>query len=165
MIKEKLIFQVIHLNLSKRFIIFISNLKETIMKKLISTNYSAGAFNTAMLLLRLFSGILMMSHGYQKLVHFAEFKSKFMDFMGIGSTTSLLLVIFAEFFCALFIVLGLFTRLAAIPLIIGMSVALFKAHNGDVFGDGEMSALFLAAFLTLLLVGPGKASVDGMTGK
>ena len=78
---------------------------------------------------------------------------------------SFTLVVFAEFFCALFIIIGLFTRLAAIPLIINMTVALIKAHDWKVFGDGEMATLFLAAFLMLLLLGPVKVSVDGMTGK
>ena len=104
-----------------------------------------------------------MNHGYDKLVHFSTYKPKFINFLGIGQGTSLCLAIFAEFFCALFIVLGLFTRLAAIPLIIGMCVALFKAHNGDFFGDGEMATLYLGAFLTLLLVGPGRASIDRRT--
>lgn len=132
------------------------------MGRLTSINYSNGAFNLAMLLLRLGSGVLMMAHGYDKLVHFAAYKGKFMNFMGIGVTASLSLSIFAEFFCAIFLVIGLFTRLAAIPLIINMGVALFKAHNGDVFGDGEKAALFLTCYLALLLCGPGKASVDGM---
>lgn len=132
------------------------------MGRFTSINYSNGAFNLAMLLLRLGSGVLMMAHGYDKLVHFAMYKGKFMNFMGIGVTTSLSLTIFAEFFCAIFLVIGLFTRLAAIPLIINMGVALFKAHHGDVFGDGEKAALFLTCYITLLLCGPGKASVDGM---
>lgn len=135
------------------------------MRKLITTRYSEGAFNTAMLLLRLFAGILMMYHGYDKLVQFGERHDQFMNFLGLGSTVSYTLVVFAEFFCSLFIVLGLFTRLAAIPLIITMGVALFKAHNGEIFGDGEMSALFLGCYLVILLLGPGKISVDGMTGK
>lgn len=88
-----------------------------------------------------------------------------MSFLGLGSTISLALVVFAEFFCALFIILGLFTRLAAIPLIVTMCVALFKAHDGQFFGKGEVAALYLAGFLVLLIVGPGKASVDGMIGK
>ena len=88
------------------------------MNKLLSTKYSTGAFNTAMLLLRLALGILMMMHGYNKLVHFADMQHKFMNFLGLGSTLSLILVIFAEFFCSLFLILGLFTRLATIPLII-----------------------------------------------
>ncbi|MBI3884004.1 MAG: DoxX family protein, partial [Sphingobacteriales bacterium] len=55
-----------------------------------------------------------------------------------------------------------FTRYAVIPLIITMGVALFKAHHGDVFGDGEMAMLYLAGYVLLLLVGPGKVSVDSM---
>lgn len=133
--------------------------------KLLSTKYSAGAFNAAMLFLRLGTGILMMSHGYDKLIHFSTYQQKFMSFLGIGSTMSLALTVFAEFFCALFIIIGLFTRLSAIPLIITMCVALFKAHNADFFGDGQTAALYLVGFLVLLIVGPGKISVDGMTGK
>ena len=133
--------------------------------KLLSTKYSAGAFNAAMLFLRLGTGILMMAHGYDKLIHFSQKQNGFMNFLGIGSTMSLALVVFAEFFCALFIILGLFTRLAAIPLIITMCVALFKAHNTDFFGDGQTATLYLVGFLVLLIVGPGKVSVDGMTGK
>ncbi len=135
------------------------------MKKLLSTNYTSGMFNTAMFLLRLVFGILMMKHGYEKLVRFADIKATFINFLGLGGTISLLLVVFAEFFCGLFIVIGLFTRLASVPLIICMSVALFKVHNSDFFGKGEIAALYLGAFLALLLLGPGKASVDGISGR
>lgn len=135
------------------------------MKKLLSTKYSAGAFSAAMLILRLGTGLLMMNHGYDKLIHFGTMHNKFMNFMGIGTSLSLALVVFAEFFCSIFLVLGLFTRLATIPLIIAMSVALFKAHNAEVFGKGELPALYLAAYVVLLLIGPGRVSVDGMVGK
>lgn len=88
-----------------------------------------------------------------------------MNFLGIGSTTSLILVVFAEFFCAIFLAMGLFTRLAAGILTIVMVVAVFKAHNGAVFGDGEMGMLYLGGFLSILLLGGGKASLDGLLGK
>ncbi len=135
------------------------------MKKLLSTKYSAGAFNTAMLLLRLGFGILMMMHGYQKLVNFGSLQHSFMNFLGLGSTISLALVVFAEFFCSLFIILGLFTRAATIPLIITMLVVIFKVNNSDVFLKNENAPLYLLGFLILLLLGPGKISVDSMTGK
>lgn len=135
------------------------------MRKLLSTKYSAGAFSAAMLILRLGLGILMMAHGYNKLIHFGEMQHKFMNFLGIGSTMSLALVVFAEFFCSLFLIIGLFTRLAAIPLIIATCVMVFKAHNGDVFGEGETAALYLTGYLVLLFVGPGRVSVDSMIGK
>jgi putative oxidoreductase len=135
------------------------------MKKMLSTSYSAGAFNAAMLVLRLATGGLMMKHGYDKLVHFATYKATFMSFLGIGASASLALVIFAEFFCALFIIIGLFNRLVVIPLIITMCVALFKAHNGEFMGEGEMAALYLGTYITLLFIGPGRISIDGMIGK
>lgn len=135
------------------------------MRKLFSANYSAGAINAALLVLRLGFGILMMAHGYEKLRGFGDMQHKFMNFMGIGSTASLALVVFAEFFCSLFIILGLFTRLATIPLIIATCVMVFMAHKGDVFGDGEIAALYLTGYIVLLFAGPGKVSVDGMIGK
>jgi putative oxidoreductase len=135
------------------------------MRKLFSTKYSAGAFNTAMLLLRIGAGLMMMNHGYQKLVNFSQMKGQFINFLGMGTTTSLCLVIFAEFFCSILIILGLFTRMATVPIIITMSVVLWKVTQGDFFGKGELAAVFLVVFFTILLVGPGKASVDGMIGK
>jgi putative oxidoreductase len=132
------------------------------MKRLLSTSCSDWAFNIGTFLLRLGAGGLVIAHGYDKLVHFATMRHQFMNFMGIGSSTSLTLVIFAEFFCGLLVLLGLFTRLSVIPLVISMSVALVKAHHNDVFGQGEKAALYLVCFLAILLLGPGKASVDGV---
>ena len=135
------------------------------MKKLLSTKYSAGAFSTAMLVLRLGLGALMLKHGYDKLVHFEATVEHMPSLLGMGKSVSAVLIIFAEFFCSLFLILGLFTRLAAIPLIIATCVMIFKSHNGEVFGDGEHAALYLTGYLVLLLIGPGRASVDSMIGK
>jgi putative oxidoreductase len=135
------------------------------MKKLLSTHYSPHAFNAALLLFRISIGILMMHHGYQKLVHFGEQQTMFINFLGMGSTVSLALVVFAEFFCSMFLILGLFTRPAALALSICMAVALCKAHQYDVFKDGEKAVLYLSAYILILLLGPGKISVDSMTGK
>lgn len=136
------------------------------MKKLLSTNYSDLSFNISLFLLRVVPGLMMLAnHGYGKLVHFADRKDKFINLWGMGSTTSLALVIFAEFFCAFLVIIGLFTRLSVIPLVISLSVALFKAHSGDIFGDGEIAAAFLTISFSILLLGPGKFSVDGIMGK
>ena len=108
------------------------------MKKLFSTGVSDNALSFALLVLRIGAGSLMMiNHGLDKLMHFAQKAPRFADPFHIGSTTSLSMVVFAEFFCAAFIILGLFTRLATIPLIIAMSVALFFAHKGEFFGKGS----------------------------
>ncbi|SHF28047.1 DoxX family protein [Flavisolibacter ginsengisoli] len=136
------------------------------MRKLFNTSTSDNAFSFAMLVLRLGVGLSMMiNHGLDKLMHFAQKAPRFADPFHIGSTTSLSLVVFAEFFCSAFIILGLFTRLACIPLIIAMSVALFIANKGAFFGVGEAAGLFLACFITLLFTGPGKVSLDRFIGK
>ncbi len=135
------------------------------IRKLISTKYSVLSFNIAMLILRIGMGGLMIPHGYDKLVHFTQYKKDFMSFLGLGGTVSLALVVFAEFFCAIFLIMGVFTRLFAIPLIIEMFVVVFKAHKGEIFGDGEHGMLFIAGYIVILLCGPGKASVDGIMGK
>jgi putative oxidoreductase len=135
------------------------------MSKLFSAKYNAGAFNLGMLILRLGAGILIVHHGYGKITHFNEMKSQFMNFMGLGASVSLGLVIFAEFFCGLLLILGLFTRFACIPLILVMCVVLFKVFALDVFGKGEIPAMYLISFITILFCGAGAISVDSRIGK
>ena len=135
------------------------------MKKLFSSKYSAGAVNAGMLFLRLALGVIMFHHGYQKITHFNSTTQHIPNLLGMGSTVNTSLIIFAEFFCSLFLMLGLFTRLACIPLIIAMSVALWKSHNMDFFGQGQLPVVLIAGFIAILFIGPGKISIDGMIGK
>jgi putative oxidoreductase len=58
------------------------------------------------------------------------------------------------------LILGLATRLAIIPLIILMIVAVFIVHGNDGFEKQEIGLLFLVAYLFLLVTGPGKYSID-----
>ncbi len=135
------------------------------MKNFFSTKYSDAAFNIGMFVLRVFLGLVLISHGYPKLVHFSTMRHKFMNFLSLGSTTSLVLIIFAEFFCGFLLIIGMFTRLAAIPVVIGMGVVFFMASNADLFGEGERGGVYMAASFLILLVGAGRISVDGMMKK
>ncbi|MDA3614318.1 DoxX family protein [Polluticaenibacter yanchengensis] len=131
------------------------------MKKvLFSTTTKPWAIDIASLLLRIVFGALMIPHGYGKLQNFDTYKAKFMSFMGLSQSISLGLAIFAEFFCAILLILGLFTRFSTIALIITFIVVVFKAHPMDFFGDGEMGTLYLGAYISILLLGPGKYSLD-----
>ena len=130
------------------------------MKKLFYHSYSPLAFNLATLILRVGLGVLMIpNHGWAKLSHFAEKKNTFMNFMGMGSTMSLALATFAEFFCSILLILGLFTRLATIPLIITVFVIL-NVHHWQFLGEHELVPAFLFGYLAILLLGPGKFSLD-----
>ncbi|CAL1517109.1 DoxX family protein [Chitinophaga sp. MM2321] len=139
------------------------------MRKLFSTGYTNGAVNFSMLVLRLVSGGLLMLHGWPKLVNFAAKMNSFPDPLGVGHKISLGMVVFAEFFCSIFIMLGLMTRLATIPVMICMCVVIFSIHGQDTaalnFGKIELPMLFLTSFIVLFFTGPGRFSIDGALGK
>lgn len=111
-------------------------------------------------LLRLVFSICMLTHGYRKFNKLIDGNSEFGDPIGLGPELSLFLVIFAEFFCAILIIFGLFTRLAVIPLIITMLVIIFIVHSADPFGEKELAILYLFGFYAIYLAGPDKLSLD-----
>ncbi len=79
------------------------------------------------------AGMMIYSHGWDKLSGFAEKSAVFPDPLGIGSVASLGLATFAEFFCAVAILFGFATRVAALPLVINMLVAALLFHAADPF--------------------------------
>ncbi|QJD80599.1 DoxX family protein [Spirosoma rhododendri] len=135
------------------------------MNTLISTRYTATMVDGALLLLRIGIAVLMIPHGLQKLNGFDKMQNEFVSFMGLGPKLSLVLAMSAELGCSILLLVGLFTRFATIPLIITMLTALFMAHQGALFGDGEKNGLFITMFLVLLILGPGEYSLDARLGK
>jgi putative oxidoreductase len=119
--------------------------------------------SVGLLLLRVgFGAQLAGLHGWSKLSSFAKMKDSFPDPIGLGHTLSLTLVTGAEFFCAILIALGLFTRLAAIPLIVNMAVAGLIFHADDPWSKKELAFVYLLPFVTLLLTGGGRFSFDAL---
>jgi len=122
--------------------------------------------NLCLLLGRLTVGIFMMVHGLPKLNRLTSGEEiKFADPFGFGPMITLGLAVFAEVICAIFIILGLGTRLASIPLIVTMAVAAFYAHASDPFAVKEKPILFLLIFLMLLVFGSGRYSIDRLITK
>ena len=115
-----------------------------------------------LLLLRVgFGGSMIYGHGWDKLINFSARMESFPDPFHIGSPVSLALVVFAELFCSVFVVAGLATKFAVVPLIINMSVALLFVHFNDPFAKQELATLYLLSAVILLLTGPGQYSIDG----
>jgi len=136
------------------------------MKKLLSTRYSESVFNLTTFLIRAGFGLLIcLNHGIPKIANYSTWKTQFYNPFHIGSPLTLMLSIFAEVFAAMLLILGLFTRLAALVLVINMLFASFIFHQGRPIKSYEDSIMYLIAFLSILLVGPGKISVDGIAGQ
>lgn len=129
------------------------------MKKILFSTDHKHTINIGLLLLRVGFGILMIPHGWAKLMKFEDLQTKFMDFMGFGPSISLGLVIFAELICSVLLVLGLMTRWATIPLIV-TAIVISSAHQWDFFGESELGSAYLVAYVTLLFTGPGAFSLD-----
>ena len=131
-----------------------------------STKSNPLIIDIVLLVTRIFVGFAMLSHGYPKLQDLLSGEEiQFFSFLGLSDKTSLILAVFAEFVCSIFIILGLFTRFAVFFLIITMAVAGLIVHSGDPFQKREASLLYLSVYLMLLAFGPGKYSVDAMIGR
>lgn len=118
--------------------------------------------NLGLLILRVSVGLMMaFSHGLGKLQNYLYSDNiQFADPIGLGQDLSLLLAAGAEFFMALLVTVGLMTRLATLPLIFTMFIAVFVIHANDPFQKMEFGLLYLFPFLSILLMGPGKFSLD-----
>jgi len=116
----------------------------------------------SLLALRGAIGLVFLYHGYPKLVHPTEgmrtffmshgFPSYFVEVSGI-----------LEFFGALLLIVGLFTRPAALLLTIEMIVAIVKVHSGHgiyAVREYELPLALAAASFVLATIGAGVASTD-----
>ena len=111
------------------------------------------------LALRVFFGILFFSHGLDKMMNFNELSYTYRSGFGFGSYMTLMLSIFCEFACSIFLIAGLLVRITVIPMIAAMAVAFFDVHDG-MFPDGELSLIYMVLFVILYVTGPGRYSVD-----
>jgi len=106
---------------------------------------------------------MLFGHGlgkFNRLISGNEIK--FFDPFGIGQQFSLALAVFAEFFAAGLIILGLFTRFSSISLIITMFVAGVIYHADDPFGGKEKALMYLVSYILLFITGPGKYSLQSV---
>ena len=111
------------------------------------------------LALRVFFGVLFFTHGLDKMINFNTLSETYPSVLGFGSYMTLMVSIFCEFACSLFLIAGLMERIVLLPMIASMAVAFFDIHDG-MFPEGELSLIYLILFVVLLLTGPGRYSID-----
>ena len=135
------------------------------MKSIIQWIKNPGAHgpfaSLGILLLRVGAGGMMLfGHGWGKLTGFGNLSDKFPSVMGIGSTPSLALAVFAEVVCAALLVLGVATRFAALNLLVTMLVAALLIHGDDPFSKKELALAYATMFAALVCTGGGRYSAD-----
>lgn len=113
-----------------------------------------------LLILRVASAAVMLTHGWPKVANYRERLHSFGDPYGLGPEITLTFAVLAEFFCAILVGLGLLTRYALIPLVITMSTVVLVVHADDPFARKEIPLLLLTCFVTLFFCGPGRYSFD-----
>ena len=111
------------------------------------------------LILRLVFGVLFLLHGVDKMSDFQALSENYPSVMGLGSYMTLMITIFCEFCCSLFLIAGLLVRLMVLPMILAMAVAFFDVHDA-MMPEGELSLIYLIVFIILYIVGPGRFSFD-----
>lgn len=111
------------------------------------------------LILRIFFGVMFFIHGLGKMMNFSELSLTYPSVFGLGSYMTLMLAVFTEFCCSLFLIAGLLFRIMVLPMIVAMAVAFFDIHDGFL-PEGELALIYMAVFIILYFVGPGRFSFD-----
>jgi putative oxidoreductase len=140
------------------------------MKKLLSLTSASINLDLGLLFIRLMVGVLMAFYGYEKLAHFSEmaasdFWAKNVSFLGMTGKIPLALTIFAELFCSILLILGLFTRQATFVLMFCMAYIFLVIFPLNIIESGDNGMHFNDAFvyfviyLGLFFTGSGKYSL------
>ena len=113
---------------------------------------------------RLGVGLLFLSTGWGK-VHSIPKVNAFFESLGIPLPGfNAVLVGYSELIGGMLLVLGLATRLATVPLIVSMVVAILTAKLGDLHNVFDLVSFdeftYLVVLVMILIIGPGDVSLD-----
>ena len=122
--------------------------------------------NVGLLVLRVFIGGALLTHGWGKMFGGLEQFTGFVASLGVPAPSVMaFLAAFAESFGAILLAIGLLTRPAAFLIVATMAVAVFGAHKGAAFSVQEAAWLYLVPALFFLLMGAGQWSLDRLVSK
>jgi len=121
----------------------------------------------ALVALRLIVGVVMVTHGYGKVFHggLAQHVHR-VSSLGLPGWLAYPSA-FAEFVGGILLNVGLFTRFAALLVLIDMAVAIWKVHwQNGMFGKGgyEFPLTLATIAFALILFGAGPISLDAILG-
>ncbi|RON85917.1 DoxX family protein [Pseudomonas fluorescens] len=119
------------------------------------------AQDIGLLFLRVSGGLfLLWVHGLPKLLDFNAQLQQIEDPLHFGAHLTLCLAIFAEVLCPLLIVAGVLARLACLPILFVLLVALLVVHPQWSVAEGQFGWLLLILFATVFIAGPGRLALN-----
>ena len=133
------------------------------MKLLNSIFYKSIFIDLAFLVLRVFTGALLIHHGFEKLNDINNFAEAFVRPLHLPFPITLsYIAAYSEIVGSWLLILGLATRLGATAILGTMSVAIYHAIVTSGFNIYllELLALYFASAFSIILLGPGRFSAD-----
>ncbi|WP_049623730.1 DoxX family protein [Frateuria defendens] len=116
------------------------------------------------LLLRLGFGYFWLETGIAKVHNLDGFTARFVGWGIPFPVFSAALSAWTELLGGLLLMLGLFTRLVCVPMIVNMAVAIALVVSANFTGLDDVveadETVYILIFVWLLFAGPGKASLD-----
>jgi putative oxidoreductase len=126
------------------------------------TNATVVSADAGKLLLRLTVGILLLLHGIAKVIGGPASIVALVEKLGMPGSLGYA-VYLGEVVAPLALILGVWTRIAALVVALNMGVAIALVHMGELFSlnDGggwalELQGMFLFSALAVALIGPGR---------
>ena len=99
---------------------------------------------------------LLWVHGLPKWLNYSEQLKLIEDPFHLGAHVTLLLAIFAEVLCPLLIIAGVLVRLACLPILAVLLIAMLVVHPQWTLFEGQFGWLLLIIFTSVLIAGPGR---------
>jgi putative oxidoreductase len=123
------------------------------------------------LLLRVVLAVLILFHGVSKLIGGIGFITGMLEKAGLPGAFGYLVYV-GEVVAPLLILVGLYTRAAALVVAVNMVVALLLVHTSQFFTLSdtggwalELQGMYLGSALAIALFGAGRFSLGGVAGR
>ncbi|WEY41135.1 MULTISPECIES: DoxX family protein [Paraburkholderia] len=129
----------------------------------ITTHFAAHSNDIALLFLRVSASVLLLIvHGLPKVRHYASEAAAIEDPFHFGKRLTIAFAIFAEVVCPVLVILGVATRLAALPVMAVTAIALLRVHPEWTVEQGQFAWMLLILFGTIAIGGAGHYSLAAL---
>ncbi|WP_028219707.1 DoxX family protein [Paraburkholderia oxyphila] len=118
---------------------------------------AANSTDIGLLFLRVCASVLLLIvHGLPKIEHYRREAAVIEDPFHFGKKVTIGLAIFAEVVCPVLVIVGIATRLSALPIMIVTAIALFRVHPEWTINQAQFAWMLLILFGTIAIAGPGR---------